>query len=378
MPARRSILVVAPVDDAFNRRIVRGVARCARERDWHVALDDRLPGPRSPRRVDGIVGVLSTDPQQRRAAALGVPVVNVSGIVEPSVLPCVLGDDEAIGAMVADYFHRHGLTRLACVGYGLLATCRRRQAALIGRARVNGSASDPTVIDLSTFPPRRDARLRRLVGALGELPAPVGVMAFNDEVGLAVCEAARLAGLVVPDEVAVVGVDDDEVLCELANPPLSSVSAGTIERGARAAELLETLMDGLPTGPLPIRVPPRRVAVRGSCDVLAIADGEVRRAMAFIRQRASEAIDVEDVMAGARCSRRSLEKRFLRATGGTIHARIWQAHIDRAKTLLATTDLSVLQIALRSGASSGSSLTQAFRRYAGTTPTAYRRRVSGR
>jgi len=218
--------------------------------------------------------------------------------------------------------------------------------------------------------------MERLAAWIRELPKPVGIMACFDIVGRQVLEGCRLIDVAVPDEAAVVGVDNDELLCELADPPLSSVSPDTQRTGYVAAELLDKLMSGKKVPPKGHFIEPLGVIVRESSDVLAIEDADVSQAVRFIRAHACEGINVQDVLGGGSTqlalSRRVLESRFKRLIGRTPHEEIDRVRLNRVKELLRETDLPLAEIARRAGYEHVEYLSVVFKKKAGVPPSEYR------
>jgi LacI family transcriptional regulator len=179
----------------------------------------------------------------------------------------------------------------------------------------------------------------------------------------------------VPDELAVLGVDNDELLCDLADPPLSSVIPDTRRTGYEAARLLEAMMAGERVPPVAHLVSPLGVATRQSTDVLATDDGDLSAAVRFIREHATEGIRVEDVLRAVPLSRRALEARFKQQLGRTPHQEVLRLRIERVKELLAETDLSLTAIAHRTGYAHVEYLSVAFKRETGVPPSVYRAQV---
>lgn len=203
-------------------------------------------------------------------------------------------------------------------------------------------------------------------------------MTANDDRGLQVLDACRRVGAAVPNQVAVLGVDNDEYLCGLSLPPLSSIDINSEETGYQAAALLDRLMDGKsPPKRLP-KIVPTGVVVRRSTDVLATDDEDVIRAVQFIREQACRPIRTTDVFEELSVSRGQLESRFRSVMGHTVHQEIDRVRIERAKTLLAETMLPIKQVALQSGFRTVQYLARAFRRRTGDTPAAFRRQHARR
>jgi LacI family transcriptional regulator len=212
----------------------------------------------------------------------------------------------------------------------------------------------------------------RVAGWLKKLPKPLGLMACNDIRGQEVLSACRAAGITVPEEVAVIGVDNDEMLCELSDPPLSSVSLDTERIGYEAAALLDQMIAGKKNLDLPILVLPAGIITRRSTDVLAIEDRHIANATRFIRERACVGIDVSDVLKFVPLSRSTLERRFLRLLGHSPKEEILRTRLDRAKQLLAETDLSLAQVADKVGFQHPEYLSVIFKKKTHLTPGEFR------
>jgi len=181
----------------------------------------------------------------------------------------------------------------------------------------------------------------------------------------------------VPNEIAILGVDNDELLCELTSPPLSSVFPNAPRAGYEAAELLNRIMEGQKIGPKAHRIAPLGVKVRQSTDVLAIDDRVIARALQFIREQACTGINVDDLLRAVPLSRRVLEQRFQRLLGRTPREEILNVRLNRAKQFLAETDLSLAQIAERTGFEHVEYLSVVFKRETGVTPSSYRTKLRG-
>jgi LacI family transcriptional regulator len=208
---------------------------------------------------------------------------------------------------------------------------------------------------------------------IAALPKPLGLMACNDFRGLQALDACRRAGVAVPEEVAVIGVDNEVLACEMANPPLSSVVPDCRRIGYEAAALLDRMMKGEPPPWTTREIPPIGIVTRQSTEVTAIADPTVAEAMTFIREHACEGITVEDVLDRVTVSRSVLQKRFREALGRTLHDAIAAVRLRRVKQLLIETDLSFDVLAERAGFSTRSYLSVVFRESSGTTLAAFRR-----
>jgi LacI family transcriptional regulator len=197
-------------------------------------------------------------------------------------------------------------------------------------------------------------------------------MACYDFRGQQVLDACRRLGLAVPDEVAVIGVDNDELLCELSDPPLTSVVPNMQRTGYEAAALLDQMIAGKTARGQTHLIPPIGIATRQSTDVLVIEDRNVARAVHYIRQHACDGIQVKDVLRVVPQSRTLLESRFKRLIGRTPHEEILRVRLARVKELLVETDLSLDQIAERTAFNHVEYLSVAFRREIGIPPSQFR------
>jgi LacI family transcriptional regulator len=209
---------------------------------------------------------------------------------------------------------------------------------------------------------------------LRALPKPLGVMACNDMRGQHVLDACRRYDLAVPEEVAVIGVDNDELLCSLCDPPLTSVVPNPERIGYDAAALLEALMQGERVGRTAQFVEPIGVVTRQSTDVLAIDQPNVVTALRYIREHACDGIGVADVLQQVPLTRSVLERLFRRYVGRSPQEEIRQVQLKRARQLLAETELSLAQIAPLAGYRHPEYMSVVFKRLAGETPGQYRRR----
>lgn len=209
---------------------------------------------------------------------------------------------------------------------------------------------------------------------LMSLPRPIAIFASNDVPARELAEICRLVGLHVPEDVALLGVDDDKLECGLAFPPLSSVAIPSERVGFEAAQMLSRLMSGHRVACDRITLPPESIVVRQSSDIVAVEDPDVGRALRYIRQHATKQIGVEDVLREVAVSRRKFERDFQRIIHRTIFAEIRRIRIEKTQRLLATTDLSMPAIAAQSGFEGARRLAVIFGQTTGMTPTEYRSR----
>jgi LacI family transcriptional regulator len=278
-------------------------------------------------------------------------------------------DDRAVAKLAVDHLIERGLRHFAFCGDSRYTWSRYRQAyfeELVGLAG----------FECSSFNPEPSHHLGKEYGAiaqwLAKLPRPRGVMACYDSRAHHVLDVCRNEGIVVPDEVAVIGVDNDELLCRLTSPPLTSVALNSQAIGYLAASLLDRMMAGETVAPEVHLVEPIGIVCRQSTDVLAIKDPLVARAVRFIHEHACEGINVNDVLRDIPMSRRVLESRFRKFLERSPHDEIVKVRIRRVKELLCETDLPLYVIAEKTGFEHVEYLSVAFKREEGMWPSAYR------
>ncbi len=306
---------------------------------------------------------------------LDLPTV-VSPYAEPFEGVCnIVVDDRTVGLAGVHYFLGRGFRHLAFCGMDeLFFWSRGRRDGFVEAGRKAGHE----VHVYQPPAPREHINWSRDLKALSDwlraLPSPLGLMVCNDDFALFVAEACKLAGRSVPEDVALLGVGNDEAVCELTATPLSSVRLNTENAGYECAVRLAELMRGHGDGNQPVVVHAGGVVQRRSTDVLAMEDRHVAMAIRFIRDRTAQPIHVDDVVAAVPLSRRALYTRFKRVTGQALYAYIRHARLDAFTRLLLETNLSIAQIAESMGFPDEKNVARYFRKVRGLTPLAYRRR----
>jgi LacI family transcriptional regulator len=360
---------------SFGRGLVRGIANYSRVHGpWTFwirpgDLDQELPSA-NKWQADGVIGRINTGRVARQIASRRLPVVCMGGDAYRG--PRLVGtSQESLCRAAFEHLLERGFRRFAFCGEPH-AWGRNREQIF---RDVAGQAGYPCF----AFPCARRKgghagdRVVETARWLAALPKPIGLLACDDLRGREVIDACHAAELAVPEEVAVVGIDNDELLCELAHPSLSSVALNAERIGYEAARILDQLMSGRSVNGW-VEVEPLGVVARQSTDLLAIEDREVAAAVRFIREHAAEPVGVSDVLREVNVSRRTLEMRFLRALGRSPHAEIRRVQMERAKELLTRTDLKLSQVARRAGFRRAQYMHVLFRRYLKMTPAQYRKR----
>jgi LacI family transcriptional regulator len=369
------VTVLVPAYLGWGRNIIKGISAFSnRHGPWHLHIEpegERRPLPHGWK-GDGIIARLSTPAVARTLLDVGVPVVNVSGIVlegPAAGVPRVANDRLASGDMAARYLLDRGFHTFAYVGPPKLAYVRKHQDAFMAALDRAGHACHLHALGQGA---ERAGRPSRLIEWLRTLPKPVAILTWSNVQGRAIIDACRQENLLVPEDVAVLSGDDDPVLCESCLPQLSAIGVASEQIGEKAAELMQLLIERRPLPPTPILIPPLGIITRQSTDTLAVDNPDLVQAIGYIREHATRNIHVDDVLRTVPISRRSLERMFQESLGRSPAQEIRRVRIERAKQLLATTELPIPKVAAASGFGTGEYLATIFRQATGMTPLKYR------
>lgn len=376
----RRVAVVIEASNAYARGLLTGILRHVREHDpWTVFLPEHGRGTPPLEALatwvgDGVIARIETASTAKAIEKLrrkfGIPVIDVSAARLIADLPYVETDDAAIAQAAAEHFFERDFRHFAFLGDDRFQWSDNRCRAFVEAVAAKGHGV-AVFSHRCRKPAPADDDLAVEAWLMG-LPKPVALLACYDIRGRQAIDACRRAGIAVPDEVAVMGVDDDDVLCGLACPPLSSVMPDAIGAGRLAAELLEQLMRGEPLEESEWLMPPLGIATRQSTDVLAIDDPLVVAAVRKIRDQACDGIKVTDVARALNTTRRVLENRFTKRVGHTPHEEIARVQFRRVEQLLRETKLSLAAIAARAGFKHTEYMTVAFTKRHGMPPSRWR------
>jgi LacI family transcriptional regulator len=362
--------------------MLKGIALYTRShRAWQAFLDDEAKAEGDPswireRRWSGVISRHTTPGMVEACAGLKIPLVDLSDSEPYLNVPKIRPDNAGVGHLGAEHFLERGFRHLAFSGFGNCGWACERRDGFVEAARLEDREVVVHDVDYpgDLTPDWDDAQTAQLVQWLDQLPKPVGVMACNDMRALQVMAAAEAAQLPVPEQVAILGANNDSVRCDLAYPPLSSVATDPFQSGHLAAETLDRLMRGLPVEHPQLRVDPRGVVTRHSTDVLAVDDRNVAAALSFIREHACDGITVDQVLRRAAASRSQLEKKFRRYLGRSPQAEIRRVQIERIQRLLGETDYPLKKIAELTGFEHEEYMSVVFKRITKLTPGEFRRR----
>lgn len=376
---RRVALLVGAWNE-YGRGIIEGVWQYAEQHGpWFLDMEPSEPDGNAnvPHgwNGDGMIAAIQTRRLEEKLIKLGIPVVNVSGSRRSGDhFPRVTSDADAVMGMAIGHLREKGLKHIAFCGEPQQSFIDFWIEAFRG---IMPDGGDKGMI----YPPPR----RRSVGAglrerqdelrrwVESLPKPVGIIGWATGICRELAMACAASGLEVPEDVAIISLETEDLLGKVVHPPISGVDIPVKRIGYEAAAQLDRMMRGERANPHETRLPPLGLTTRQSTDLVACDDPQVRQALRFIREHAHEGIDVRDVLKAVPMARRSLERRFQSVTGRSPAEEIRRTKIERVRRLLDTTDLPVPDIAEACGFNYVEHMIPVFRKYHGCTPSRYRK-----
>lgn len=383
------IQLLIGLDDAYGRAVTRGIIRYAKGRpDWRLYGYDRIfsgdgapsadgvPSPDGAPSPDGVIARVESPADARALTALPCPVVDVACAYPGTGLLEAYNDDADTGRRAGTYLKALGFRSFAFCGVEDAVWSRRRMRGFCEELGILSRNLARFERNLPWWKARSDGGAE-LEGWLRTLPVPAAVFACNDIAGLRVVEACAAAGIRVPEDLAVLGVDDEDLLCELADPSLSSIRLDYEGIGRAAAELLAEALEAPAGHPRrrELTVPPRDIVERESSRTAVHEDPLVARASAWLRANAHRPVDIGDLMAELPASRRTVENRFRAATGRTLHEALTAYRLERSRYLLRTTDTPLDDLAAACGIPTLQRFHSLFKAAEGCTPGLWRRRM---
>jgi len=381
----KRVALLIETSTSWGTNLVKGIADYAlTHEDWLFRLEpsgkhERLTLPNGWN-GDGIIARVTYEELAHQIIKTNKPAVNVSWYsFDPEHIPTCITDEVVASRMVADHFLERGFKHFAYCG----PMHRPGYTDIFGQAFVDAIAESSTECHCfdeekeSSGPLDWDARLNLLGDWIMELPRPIAMLAFSSVGGRQIAEACRMRGLLIPDHVALMGGEHDELTCQITRPPLSSIDLSPQRVGWEAAALLARMFKGEAPPTETVRIPPARIITRQSTDTLAIDDPALVKALEFITENASNAISVSDVLESVPISRRVLEQRFQKYLGRSPATEIRRVRVEKAKRLLADSDRSMSAIATACGFEHPDVRTRVFRRQEGITPSTFRKQIRG-
>ncbi|AQQ71048.1 Xylose operon regulatory protein [Limihaloglobus sulfuriphilus] len=380
MPNIPKVILLISTARGYDRALLSGITKYARLHGPWTFYNE--PGGQHERVIpilenwnaDGIVAHVSELEQLEKLRRPGLPVIAFGGKQKYHSVHTIHPDSGAIGKMAADFFLEKNFRNFAFCGWSDMYWSTERGEAFRDELKKHGFK-----IQFYSRPQMRYQRpwekeQKLLMDWLKSLPKPVAVMACNDDRALHILEACKNQGISVPNEVAVLGVDNDRLICHLTNPILSSIELDYERTGYEAAEFLKELMDGAKYEPRMISAFPLRVIERGSTPALITNEPLVARALDFIYVNSKRPIQVTDVAEAVVASRRTLEQKFRNERNRSVLQEIRRARVQRVARMLEETNLSIYKIAIILGFTSVNNISRYFRRETGISPSEHRER----
>ena len=382
MKAKCVLVLISPAQQTR----LNGIARHARERAWTLMLESEFSRPPRGWRGDGAIIMMKKDSSKLAAfvqelCAAKIPVVNVSGQFSGKRIPTVCGDDPQIGKLAAEHFAERRFANIAWFSSNWGRVQRLRFTAFVKawHSAVPG-AREPLRFVWSEHTPNEIhmgwSEFSQWLGAcINVAPKPLGVFAYSDYDASRVIATCREHGLDVPGEVAVLGVDNNSIICENQIVPISSVNHNMERIGYAGAALLDRLMEGGVPPQSPILIAPQGITLRRSTDTVAVNDPILRAAMAFIKTHLDEPIGAPQIADGIGISRLRLDRLFAKELKTSVGHEITRQRLVQAKLLLRNSDSPLSEIAEQTGFCNAAYLANVFRRETGLTPGSWRQRI---
>jgi LacI family transcriptional regulator len=382
----QNIMLLIRLKPGYPQRILAGIRQYAIGFDhWMwlgVSPELKAIDLINKRRPDGIIGTIRTPQIAQAISRLNIPSVDVGGFLQHPPGASVGADNIKVGAAAAEYFLNKQYRHFAFVGPQNVYFSRQRHRGFADVLQTHGHAVDSLFVNaFHDFSNSQNQpvewtgeipKVRQWLKQLGHRNRPLAIFCSHDEYALAVLSTCRVLNLHVPDDIAVLGTDDNDLVCALANPPLSSVHYNVESIGYQAAKLLDQMLSGQVKKPQSLTVPPTAITVRGSTDRLLISDSDVATAMRLIRSHINVRLRVTDIVMATNTSRRTLEMKFKKYLGHGIHQEILRARVELAKKLMRETDLPLKAISARAGFMDRNRMLLAFRTLTGMSPGVFR------
>jgi LacI family transcriptional regulator len=360
--------------------MLKGIAHFERtHHTWTAFHDDQAISEIDPQWIrgkkwQGIISRHTTPLLAQTCQELNIPLVDLNDVESFPGVPKIRPDNVGIGHLGAEHFIERGYQKFGFCGFANNLWSRERRDGFVEAVRLAGR--DCSVFDVNypgdSSPFWEEDQIRSLSTWLKQLPKPIGVMACVDLRAQQLVSAAVGAGVLVPEEVAILGANNDTIRCELSDPALSSVAPNAFQSGYRAAALLRDLLAGKKPKVMEQRVEPLGVVTRHSTDILAVEDRNVAAALSFIREQACRGITVDQVLQHAHASRSQMERKFRQHIGRSPQSEIRRVQLRKIRQLLLETDFPLKRIAELTGFEHMEYMCVLFKRMTGSSPGIYR------
>ncbi len=379
------IILLSDFTEEYGKNLLRGIARYSKNHGpWTfcrmpgyyretIGIDGILAWAKEWK-TDGIIGQFYNNGEVLKFMQAKIPVIAQDFKERFKEIPNITGAYRETGRMGAEYFLKKGFRSFAFYGFRNIVWSRERCEGFKERLKEAGhdvhlyERTDSRGMDLWHYKPSTLGKW------LKSLPKPLALMTCDDNLGNHITEASRLINIRIPEEIAVLGVDNDEMLCELSDPPLSSIGLDTEKSGYETARLMQRMIEEKSAHYEDIVVQPTQVTSRVSTDIFASADKYIVEALKYIHDNLDKNLRVNEVLKKVPMSRRSLEKRFVLTTGYPVYEYIYNQRIEKFTQKLLETDMTIFEIALDLGLSDSKNIARQFKQIKGLTPLAYRKK----
>lgn len=393
MRNRKRIAVISCTQQDENRELLNGIGKyISSSKDWDILVDNAERSVDDPSSLfntkwDGVIHNHPSPKIPLMCLSLGIPCVDTSdqSTTIPGI-PKIKSDNTAIGRLAAQHLNNLGCRSFAYSGYQDSPSSFERKSGFedylvstnfdpIAFRSIETGNSQASIFSKNQFnPAREDTEIANLIDWVNQLPHSTSIFACDDWRARQLEKACKLAGLSIPTDISVLGVNNLTAICEIGQTTLSSIDNNATTRGAVAAKSLQVIFDGVDTNPPVTLIPPLEVVVRQSTDCSAVKDNLVSLALTIIRDCARDGLRVDDLVFKTNSSRRLLERRFKKYLGKTPNAAIREAQVAEIKRFLTHSDKSLSEIAYDTGFQNPEYMHVVFKREVGITPGTYRER----
>ena len=384
------IILLIDISEEYGQNLLKGITRYSKEHGPWIFCKmplfyretlgmEGIVNFASEWEADGIIAQLYNDLAIKKLLNAGIYVIAEDFKERFSDIPNITGGYQETGEMGAKYFLEKGFKNFAFYGFKNIVWSRERADGY--ERYLNAQGFEVQHFDQEQAPTRElwYYKPSALSQWLQSLPKPVAIMACDDERGHHITEACKHANIQIPEEIAVLGVDNDVMTCNLSDPPLSSINLDIQKGGYEAARLMDTMIRSKIQMKQNIIVGPTQVITRQSTDIASANDKYIAKALKFIHQNIDNSINVADVIKEVPLSRRALEKRFKETTGIGVYKYIYNLQIQKFAERLLSTDKSIFEIALEAGFDNSKNISRQFKQVKGCTPIEYRKKhLSGK
>ncbi|HEY5916518.1 MAG TPA: DNA-binding transcriptional regulator [Chryseolinea sp.] len=379
------LILLSDFSEEYGKNLLRGITRYSKDHGpWTfckmpayyretIGIDGILQWAKEWE-ADGIIGQFYNDEEVQKFTRAGIPVIAQDFKERFTDIPNITGAYRETGKLAAEYFLKKGFKNFAFYGFNNIVWSRERAEGFEERIQEAGYSVNHYQLKESKTTDLWYYRSSALSDWLKSLPKPIALLSCDDNQGHHITEAARHAGIRIPDEVSVLGVDNDEMICDLSDPALSSIELDTEKGGYEAARLMEKMVKSKVLSAPDVIVKPTQVVTRQSTDVFASKDKYVVNALKYIHGNLDKNLKVDQVLREVPLSRRSLEKRFMLTTGYPVYEYIYNQRIEKFTQKLLETDMTIFEIALDLGLSDSKNIARQFKQIKGVTPMEYRKK----